>query len=270
LARRIQEEIARRHLPQGALFATEAQLCEIHGVSRTIVREAVSRLRALGILRSVQKKGLVVGGGNPLGAFARAMPFFARSSETNLSQLSELRYVLEIGAVELAVWNRTPEQLRQLLELAEGFAQADQRGDMAEQNRVDLEFHCQILEMTGNPMIAGMAKVLSEFFHSAFPVRSLLREERTVAQHRAIAQGIAQQNIELVRVLIRQHLAVNLTLFNDRRVAAAAPGNGRSSGAARRRPSIPTTEPAGGAATGVVAEDLNPVSRGVAARAATV
>ncbi len=60
LARTIRQRIQREQLAEGSLFMTEAQLAREYGASRTVTREAVSRLQALGILEGRKRKGLLV------------------------------------------------------------------------------------------------------------------------------------------------------------------------------------------------------------------
>jgi len=50
LAERIQQDIEKARLPDGELFMTEAEVAERFQVSRTVAREAVGRLRAIGLL----------------------------------------------------------------------------------------------------------------------------------------------------------------------------------------------------------------------------
>jgi len=58
LARVVRRRIQRLQLPDGAFFMTEAQLATRYRVSRTVAREAVSQLKALGLLESRKRKGL--------------------------------------------------------------------------------------------------------------------------------------------------------------------------------------------------------------------
>jgi GntR family transcriptional regulator, transcriptional repressor for pyruvate dehydrogenase complex len=208
LAQALLEEISTRGLAEGDFFATEAALCTAHGVSRTIVREAVSRLHSMGVLTSVQKKGLVVAAGNPLASFAGALPVFARSSRENVRQLADLRYILEIGSIELAIRHRTAEQVERLRALAEAFAAADRDHDFPEQDRLDAQLHGLILEMTGSPMVAALHLVIADFFQSAAPFsdRPAGGDPKTVEEHRALAEAVAARDLDRARAVLRAQL----------------------------------------------------------------
>ena len=98
----LHELVRSSDLQPGDAFATEAELQERFNVSRHVVREAVSRLRALGILDSRQSLGLIVGRADPAGLFEKAIQSWSPGS-ADLKELGILRYTLEIGAVEPAV-----------------------------------------------------------------------------------------------------------------------------------------------------------------------
>jgi len=96
---------------------TVDQVSVHYDVSRTIAREAVSQLRALGILKSRQRKGLLIGQPDPVSLMARWVPFYSHGTDgKQLLRLAQLRYTLELGAVDLAVTNATSEQLDPLSE----------------------------------------------------------------------------------------------------------------------------------------------------------
>lgn len=207
LADRIRERIVGEGLAEGELFMTEADVAEHYVVSRNIAREAVSQLRALGVLKSRQAKGLLVGRSSPVDLFARSLPFFAQSTE-DLRQLAEWRYTLEVGAVDFAVANGTNDQLDHLTQLALEYDQLFRTDPSNPRtDAVELEFHCLILEMSGNPLIAGMYQVLADYFRAAALRQSHGGDatEDAAWQHRAIAMAFRQRDAEQVRALLRQH-----------------------------------------------------------------
>ena len=106
--RRLREMVISSGLKPGEVFGREAELGQKLGVSRSILREAINRLRALGLLESRQCVGLVVGKPDPVALFEQAFEAGLMDS-LDMADLAELRYTLEIGAVELVVRRATPE-----------------------------------------------------------------------------------------------------------------------------------------------------------------
>lgn len=204
LAQKIRERIQKEQLPDGAFFMTEAQLAAQYGASRTVTREAVSRLQALGILEGRKRKGLLVRYPDPLRLFQNSLPSLVTSPE-DWRELAQLRYALEIGAIELAIRSATDEQIEQLAKIEQDLEKAALK-DMhsARTIKLDLKFHSLILEMTGSRLIAGMQQVLVQFFRTS-PRKSpsLASAERVCWEHRELLNAIRARDVERARDMIR-------------------------------------------------------------------
>jgi len=208
-ATRLREMIASSALSPGDPFATEAQLEAKLGVSRSVLREAVSRLRALGLLESRQGIGLIVGKPNPLALFEQAFDTWV-TDLLDLQELAELRYALEVGAVELAARRASQQQLAELESLAEQFAQhLSGAADLRPYDDIELDFHRTILEAAHNTLLMRMHRVITAYFHRA--VREIpdwpSYHESSVWEHRAIAQALGERSVERARALLAGHLS---------------------------------------------------------------
>ncbi len=208
LTERIREYIEQAALPDGAFFMTEAEVAEQFDVSRAVAHEAVGRLRAIGLLEGRQRKGLIVRRPDPVSLFSASLPFLA-NSEQDVSELSRLRYVLEVGAIELAVKNASDEQIKQLMRLAEEMKSSVKT--QSEANRgteLDISFHSLLLEMTGSTLIAGMQRVLVDFFRNIAIQTPVDNDstDRIAWEHIELATAIQDRDIERARVLMRMQL----------------------------------------------------------------
>jgi GntR family transcriptional repressor for pyruvate dehydrogenase complex len=204
LARLVRQRIQREHLPDGSFFMTEAQLATEYGVSRTVTREAVSRLQALGILEGRKRKGLLVRHPDPLRLLSSSLPSLATSPD-DWHDLAQLRYALEVGAIELAIRNATEEQIERLTEVTDQMEHALRDDFQSERSvELDLEFHAQILRMTGSRLIAGMQQVLVQFFQIApHSERTETSVERISWEHRELLNAIRERDVERARSMIR-------------------------------------------------------------------
>ncbi len=207
----IQDMISRSGLNPGEPFAREADLEKQLNVSRVVLREALSRLRAIGLVESRQRVGLIVAKPDPVNLFEQAIAG-GNLDTLDLEQLADLRYALEIGAVDLATRRATDEQLEQLLELAEEFA--DTNAGRVKKRTIDdieLEFHRTILEATHSRILMQMHSVLNAFFvRAAAEIPSYSAEtttENSVAEHRRIAQAFQARDTEQASSELRNHLA---------------------------------------------------------------
>lgn len=220
LARTIRERIQREQVPDGTFFMTEAQLAEEYGASRTVAREAISRLQALGILEGRKRKGLVVRHPDPLLLFSKSLPSLVASPE-DWRDLGQLRYALEIGAIELAVRAATEQQIEALSKIEQELEQALQ-ADIHSPRAIELDvaFHSQILQMTGSRLIAGMQQVLVQFFQLAPRCEATpATAQRIIWEHRELFHAIRERDVEraraMVRVQIRSAMEATRGFHND-------------------------------------------------------
>lgn len=216
LARKIRQRIQAEQLADGSFFMTEAQLAAEYGTSRTVTREAVSRLQALGILEGRKRKGLIVRCPDPLRLFQNSLPSLMTSPD-DWRDLAQLRYALEVGSIELAIRAATDEQIERLGKIEEELEQAVQE-DMQSYRTVELDvkFHSLILEMTGSRLIAGMQQVLVQFFQTMPRSKpSSASAERICWEHRELLEAIRERDVERARAMIRVQIRATLDASSE-------------------------------------------------------
>jgi len=204
LAERIRQRIQSERLEDGAFFMTESDLAEEYQVSRTVAREAVSRLTAIGLLEGRKRIGLIVRRPDPLRLLQLGLPSLF-DSEQDVSELSMLRYVVEMGAVDLAIRNGSDQQCQQLCELAGEMAAAI-HGDQSEKiAELDIAFHSLLLQMTSSTLIAGMQRVLVNFFQSVYQEYQSdeTTGERMIWEHQELAAAIRDRDSNRARTMMQ-------------------------------------------------------------------
>jgi len=196
-------------LHEGELFLTGDQVSKRYAVSRSIAREAVSRVQALGVLEGRQRKGLILSRPDPVAITRQWLPFYCPASDLeNLLTLAQFRYALEIGTIDLAVAHATEDQLESLAQSAAAFETiARIHGHTREADEADAAFHKVILEMTGNALIAGMHHVLSDYFHASTQLPLLRDGTKAIREHQIIVEAFRRRDGETVRAILRAHLA---------------------------------------------------------------
>ena len=193
----------------------EQEFVEILGVSRVVVREALSQLRVLGIIETKKKKGTVVVQPEVFGVMKKLIGRGILSKET-LKDLYELRIMLEIGMADYVFKNKTEKQMEILdkLMLEETRirqqrinASEDEKADMAEQLRdIDVRFHSVIFEMTGNKSVMDFHEVLQHLFTLYFPSNERDYHDQTVVSHVGLFNILRIGNAETFRMAMRLHL----------------------------------------------------------------
>ena len=153
----VTERIRHGDLRPGERVPTEPALMQEFGVSRSVVREAVSRLQASGLVHTRQGVGSFVLAAMPKGAALQAP-----SPELRMRQkldMLELRLSLESDAAALAAQRRTPTQLAAMeAALAEFATRLNAGGSTAE---ADFQFHELIAQATGNEYFVNVLRSMS-------------------------------------------------------------------------------------------------------------
>lgn len=200
-------EIRGGRLAVGEKLPTEVGLAEQFGVSRTVVREAVSRLKSLGLVDSRQGSGVYV---KALG-FA-PLNFDARSAESReaVVQMVEVRRALEAEVAALAAQRRSDDDIRRIREsIAALDAAVRSGGDGVEE---DVRFHRAIADAARNPFLIGTLQYLSQFLRGATRVTRANEARRTdfarqvSDEHDAIVRAIEAGDATRARQAAARHM----------------------------------------------------------------
>lgn len=218
IARLLRKQIANGALRPGDKLPTEQQLSRMFGVSRPVIREAISRLKSDGVLESFQGRGVFVKADSGASSF--------RLDEPNLNDKQELAHILELlvaiegAATGLAAARRREHELKAIKKALDAMAKAIEEGRSGVDE--DMSFHRTIVEATRNPFFIALVAFLES------RVRNLIRVARTNTaryeglaykvqeEHVAIYQAIAARDPEAAQVAAERHLrnaAARLQLY---------------------------------------------------------
>lgn len=150
---RIQEMIRRGDLHKGELLPSQRAFAEQLNVSRSSLREALSILETIGMLRTEPRRGTLVADDSGTGLDARRWRFQRRFSAPEVYQF---RFVVEGYAVRLATLHAVGRDFAWLRRNLERFKQAVRDEDLAASSRLDYEFHRRIMQLSGNRMFTAV------------------------------------------------------------------------------------------------------------------
>lgn len=203
---RFLERIRRRKLMPGKRFGTEQALARELNVSVRAVREAVARLRILGVLDSRQGVGVTVARLNPPSLLGRILPIFAAQSES-LEDLCLLRRSLELGVIDLAVRNASAEQIAALMLLAEQYDDVPSgRAGVRRREKLGFAFHRMIFAATNNAFLGDLAEVINRYFVRGAREMNDWGQREDKVTHRQIAGAFKTRNARQAWELMRRHL----------------------------------------------------------------
>jgi GntR family transcriptional regulator, transcriptional repressor for pyruvate dehydrogenase complex len=211
LVERLTLQIRAGEIAPGAKLPTEAEIIASHGVSRTVVREALSRLSAAGLTQTHHGIGTFVREPSPRTGFGIDPSQMATMVE--VLALLELRISMETEASALAALRRSEHQLEAIRKVLESFGQAISEGAGTVDH--DFQFHLQIALATGNRYFAELMSYLGTMVIprtrlNTAELANLDRKEyltRVHREHQDIFDAIARQDPEAARAAMRTHLA---------------------------------------------------------------
>ena len=207
----LSDRIRDGRLAPGVKLPTEAAVMAEFGVSRTVVREALSKLQAGGLVETRHGVGTFVVGPGDASVF-RIEPQQLATLRDVIAVL-ELRIGLETEAAGLAAQRRTPDNLAGMRRAIADFAQVVEAGRDAV--AADFLLHTEIARATQNEHFAGLMATLGARIiprarldpAGAIDPQRQAYLRRVNAEHESIVDAIAAQDVEAARAAMRTHLA---------------------------------------------------------------
>ncbi|AMP02651.1 FadR/GntR family transcriptional regulator [Collimonas pratensis] len=198
----------------GDKLPTESELMRTQGVSRTVIREAISHLQASGLVETRHGIGTFVLAASNVSNTGN----FDIDPETVITMrdilaILELRISLEAEAAGLAAARRNEEQLAQMRLALDAFQKsAHERGDSV---AADVQFHLHIAQATGNRYFVDILSHLGTTIIPRTRINSarLAHDDPTAyldrvhREHEDIYNAIVRQDADSARAAMRTHLS---------------------------------------------------------------
>jgi len=208
LSSRISDLIDRGEFGNEGRLPSELALADRFGVSRPVVREALSRLRSQGVIVSRKGSGSYIQKlRTPLGAPG----FWPIDSLAAVRKCFEFRTGVEGEAAFFAAQNHAPETLEAIRQALERMEAAATDGAVA--TRADLEFHLAVARASGNEYFEAVLQSMRTPIEFAINLaRSLtltrpLEHLRIVqTEHVVLFQAIEARDKDAARAAMRRHI----------------------------------------------------------------
>jgi DNA-binding FadR family transcriptional regulator len=207
LYEQIFSQIASGKLGEGTRLPTESELAKAFKVSRPVVREALSRLRADGVIVSRRGSGSYVQR-RPSQEVLRIAPI---GTLADLMRCFEFRAALESESAALAAQRRTDRDLIEIEAVLHELDLIIERKELGVE--ADFRFHSAIAKASKNPLFFDTFNALvSNIFQAINVSRKLslrVSTERMLIvqnEHTQIFQAIKEENPQKAREAMRKHL----------------------------------------------------------------
>lgn len=212
LAYQIVEELKQRilsgEIAPGSRLPGENSLVEEFGVSRTVVREAVSRLQAAGLVETFQGRGSFV-----LEVPERTSGLREVRSHQDVLELMDFRIGIESEAAGLAASRRTVYQLKGIERALDEYRRIG--ADPARSVEADFAFHLKVAVASGNRFYSGLIADLGPMMimlprtrlDPAYEMSDPDHLTRVVHEHENIHAAITHTDPDAARAAMRVHLS---------------------------------------------------------------
>ncbi len=169
----------------------ERKLADDLGVSRTPVREALSRLEQEGLVRNIPRRGT----------------FVVRKTQSEIIQVIQVWAALESMAARLVTETASDEDLAQFKLECEPYYTVDGDAPIDEYSEQNIKFHQKIIELSGNTYLLETA---SRSFMHMYAIRAATikhrdRKLQSVIDHRLIIDALVSRKTEMAEMLVREH-----------------------------------------------------------------
>ncbi len=207
----LEREIRAGQLPVGNKLPTETEIMQRFDVSRTVVREALSRLQASGLVATRHGIGTFVSQPETTGNFRISKQDFATVAD--VIAVLELRISLETEAAGLAAQRRTDAQLAAMQAALDAFQSSIQQDSDAVPP--DFQFHMEVARATGNQHFADLMTYLGAMIiprtrvntPEQAPEGRLSYLLRVNGEHENIFAAIRNRDADAARAAMRTHLS---------------------------------------------------------------
>ncbi len=203
----LQLKIRNGSLKTGAKLPTETELAVQFGVSRTVVREAVARLKSQSLVTSRQGSGVFVSspGISPLDFDTG--PAVSRQA---VIQMAEVRRALEAEVAGLAAQRGTASQRKKIRQAFAALEKAVSLG--SDGVELDVDFHRCIADAAGNPFLSMTLDYLRQLLHGTTRVTRANEARRSDfskqvrLEHEAIVAAIEERDGNKARKAGMRHM----------------------------------------------------------------
>lgn len=181
-----------------------AELSEQFGVSRTVMREAISRLESQGLIESKHGVGLRVVRRLHKPVMA-SLSLLLPDDIDRLRQAMAARFLLEVEIARLAATRLDDAGLRRLLTAQAILAEPDVTVEDAVE--ADTDFHQTLADQCGNEVLKLMLESIVELCRESRQLTiSRTGVDRPYVSHQRIIEAIARQDADAAAEAMRQHL----------------------------------------------------------------
>ena len=208
------------HFTLGSTIPNEAELAAALGVARGVLREALSRLKMVGMIEARTRRGMIITEPSLLGPMRRIINPGMMTDDTMLDLLG-FRIALEIGIVDELFERISQCDLDELKEIVR-IAEVTENNEYATLS--EYEFHAKLYQIVGNraieefqEIIRSVMEYIKDRFHDYFfDISEDLRKKTKLVSHADLLAYIEKGDKEGYRCALERHFQVYRIFLRNR------------------------------------------------------
>ena len=192
---KIRNYLKDRKLKPGDSIPKETEIAEQLGVSRNVIREALSRFKMLGLIDSRKKRGMILTEPDIFNGLERVLDPNLLGADI-LIDIFEMRLVLEMGLADLLFAYKSDAHIKDLEMIV---SDGEHSGNFSFRLEQEVKFHGKLYEITGNKTLQRFQRLLLPIFQHVIKLES----------HHNHPQKVGQVNHEQLITLYKEGDAVS-------------------------------------------------------------
>jgi DNA-binding FadR family transcriptional regulator len=201
----LMEIFVNRGLKTGDMIPKEMELANAMGVSRTVIRESLTRLKTMGLVDSIKHKGTVLTSPNLAQVLQKSMIPKILDDET-LKNIFEIRLILEIGMADSIFRNITEKDIRELENITN--SEPESTREVLFDIDHEVKFHGKLYQITNNYTLMNFQTILLPAFNYVYDsglINRPLKKKKHVS-HKELVEILKTGSPKKFREGMRKHL----------------------------------------------------------------
>lgn len=179
--KRLIEVFINKVLKPGDPIPKEIELAAIMGVSRTVIRESLNRLKTLGLIESKKHSGIVITSPDLSAILSKSVIPGLLDTKT-LRNVFEIRLALEVGMSDFIFERKTNRDIAELEEIVK--IEPDHSDNILFDMEYEIRFHGKLYQMSGNDTLADFQKLLIPAFQHVYNI-GLIKNKGRRKKHKS-------------------------------------------------------------------------------------
>ena len=203
--REIRSYIIRNELKAGDLLPTEQNMCQMLGVSRNVLREAIKSMELMGMIQSVPGRGTMIKEFNLDFIFQNVLFFTVGDEKKSIREMLVIRKNIELCYMRQAYLALTSDDIRAIRECYESIKTKWQQRIFFHAD--DKEFHMLLFKHLNNSVLSSLLDAIwavDENFQIEEKSKHL---DNTIGKHEAIVVALEQHDYEAFAKAMEAHFA---------------------------------------------------------------